>query len=204
MRLAVVTMLFGGLFTGGALAGEPREMAFADMPQALQRVHAGCASSEDTVFFSSESFGKTVVFLISCPLERAVSWPDPLTPRYDLDVPASFPVGVYVARDAEGRDARRVVFPILADDGSRTKVTTLPVSAEALHDATVSKKTGPPWIEALWKPDQRPQICKIMASWRIVDGEAELRRWRVAPKCNKDGPQYETRFSRKMPRLVVD
>jgi hypothetical protein len=126
-----------------------------------------------------------------------------MAPRYDLDIAASFPVGVYIARDAAGTDAQRVAFPLLDDAGAQVKVTTLPVSAEALHQAADPGDSAPPWIEALWKPDTRPDICKIMASWQLADGVAELRRWRVAPFCNKDGPQYETRLNSVMPRLVV-
>jgi hypothetical protein len=178
-------------------------MSFGDLPAALQRVHADCAGSADTIYFSSEEFTNAVVFLVSCPRERAASWPENLAPRYDLDIAASDPVAIYVARDDNGTGVQRIAFPLLDDGGTYLKVTTLPVSAEALHEAADPDNAAPPWIEALWKPDTRPDICKIMASWRVVDGAAELRRWRVAPFCNKDGPQYETRLNSVMPRLVV-
>jgi hypothetical protein len=201
LRLPVV--LAGCLVASNVAVAEPRQMPFHDLPETLQRVHAGCAGVGDTVYFSSNEFASAVVFLISCPRERATSWPESLTPRYDFDIPASVPVGVYVADDVNGTDARRIAFPLLDDAGMQVKVTTLPVSAEALHEAADPGNSAPPWIEALWKPDTRPDICKIMASWRIADGVAELRRWRVAPFCNKNGPQYEARFNSVMPRLVV-
>lgn len=202
MRLIGV-VLASGVVASGALAGAPRPVPFTQLPEALQRIHVGCATPADTVYFSSEKFGAAILFIVSCPAERAVSWPAALSPRYDLDIAASFPVGVYFARDTDARDAQRIAFPVIDEDGTRAKVTTLPVSAEALHEAAAPRASAPPWIEALWKPNARADVCKIMASWRIVDGEAELRRWRVAPTCTKNGPQYETRFSRKVPRLVV-
>jgi hypothetical protein len=202
LRKAVV--LAGCFAAVSAAIAEPREISLGDLPRPLQAAHADCAASGESVFFSSREFPHAVVFLISCPRERAASWPASLTPRYDPDVPASYPVRVYVARDNSGRDARRIEFPLRDDAGTEVSVTTLPVSAEALREAADPGNSAPPWIEALWKPDTRPDICKIMASWRIVGGVAELRRWRVAPFCNKDGPQYETRYNSVMPRLVVD
>jgi hypothetical protein len=202
LRLSVMLAAFVATI-GSVAAAEPRELRFSDLPEALRRVHADCAGAGDNVQFSSEEFTNAVVFLISCPRERASSWPESLTPRYDVDIAAGFPIGVYVASDLEGTGAQRIAFPLLDDTGAQVKVTTLPVSAEALHEAADPGNSAPPWIEALWKPDTRPDICKIMASWQITDGIAELRRWRVAPFCNKDGPQYETRFNSVMPRLVV-
>jgi hypothetical protein len=201
--LRLSAMLAACLAAGSIAAAEPRELPFGDLPESLQRVHADCAGRADTVYFSSAEFANAVVFLLSCPRERAASWPDSLIPRYDLDIAASFPVAVYIARDLDGTGARRIAFPLLDDTGAHVKVTTLPVSAEALHEAADPGNSASPWIEALWKPDTRPDICKIMASWRIADGVAELRRWRVAPFCNKNGPQYEIRLNSVMPRLVV-
>jgi hypothetical protein len=202
LRLSVV--LAACLAAGSIAAAEPRGVSFSDLPESLQRVHVDCAASDDIVYFSAEKFAHAIVFLLSCPRERAASWPESLTPRYDLDIAASFPVAVYIARDLDGTGAQRIAFPLIDDTGAQVKVTTLPVSAEALHEAADPGNAAPPWIEALWKPDTRPDICKIMGSWRLVDGIAELRRWRVAPFCNKDGPQYETRLNSVMPRLVVD
>jgi hypothetical protein len=202
LRLSV--MLAACLAACSIVAAAPREIGFSDLPTKLQQAHAGCAGQDDTVFFSAEKFSDAVVFLISCPRERTASWPESLRPRYDLDVAAGVPVGIYVASDLDGTGAQRIAFPLLDDAGAMVKVTTLPVSAEALHESADPDNSAPPWIEALWKPDTRPDICKIMGSWRIADGVAELRRWRVAPFCNKDGPQYETRLNSVMPRLVVD
>ncbi len=201
MRLRVATLALS-LIASGALAGEPRPILFSELPPPLQRLHAACGAGSDRVYFSSEEFREAVLFLVSCPWKRTSSWPPTLSPRYDVDAPASFPRVVYLARDVSGTDAVPVVFPVIDEDGVTTNVTTLPVSAEALHEEDRGRGDTP-WIEALWKPDARPQVCKIMGSWRIADGKAELRRWRVAPTCDKNGPKYETRFESDMPRLVV-
>jgi len=199
MRLIGIALTCS-LIASKALAGEPRPITFTELPQPLQRLHAACAAPTDTVYFSSTQYVGAVLFFVSCPWNRTTSWPAALSPRYDVDVAASFPLVVYLARDASATDAIPVIFPVVDEDGATRTVTTLPVSAEALHE---EGEGDPPWIEALWKPDARQRVCKIMGSWRIADGKAELRRWRVAPSCDKTGPKYETRFESNMPRLVV-
>lgn len=199
MRL-IGLALTGSLIASSALASEPRPIAFDELPPSLQRLHAACAARTDTVQFSTEAYSSAVLFFVSCPWKRTNSWPADLSPRYDVDAPASFPLVVYLARDTNGTDAVPVRFPVIDEKGATVIVTTLPVSAEGLHE-----EAGPdtPWIEALWKPDARRNVCKVMGSWRITDGKAELHRWRVAPTCDKQGPKYETRFESDMPRLVV-
>lgn len=201
MRFQVATFACS-LIASGALAGETRTVVYSDLPAPLQRLHAACAAPGDTIQMSREEYRGAVLFLVSCPWLRTTSWPPTLSPRYDVDVAASFPLVVYLARDANAEDAVPVVFPVIDEDGVTTNVTTLPVSAEALHEEEPGQ-ADTPWVETLWKPDARPDICKIMGSWRIADGKAELRRWRVAPTCDKNGPKYETRFESDMPRLVV-
>ena len=158
----------------------------------------------DTVYYAAGDFGPLTVFRVSCPRGLARSWPKSLAPLFDVTLAVGFPVAFYVARDREGTGARRLRFPVLLENGKRRLVTTLPIGAEADRDRTAAPGTSPPWIDAQWKPAARPDICKISAVWRIAGRRAELRRWRVAPKCNLGGPVYEIRLDRGVPDLAGD
>jgi hypothetical protein len=201
----IVGMLAAWQLTGAVQgdSGLPPLAPDASLPATLREAHSTCAGPGDSVTLASGTFGPGVVFRVGCPRDPVSSWPRMLAPRYDLGVPITTPVRVYIARDKDGTGAQPVRFPVRLADGSTAFVSTLPISALAERAASADPARAVPWIEALWKPANRDDMCKIKATWRIKSGKAELWRWSEAKICTNDGPQYRIILNHHPPKLVA-
>lgn len=73
---------------------------------------------------------------------------------------------VYLTRDRDGDDPRRLMFPIL--DANERETTTDLLVAERVF---IGDK--PNLISMFWDP-AKPGVCRVHATWRVSDGEAEL------------------------------
>lgn len=89
-------------------AYDPKTVDFGKLPKPIPALHI-CATGVNKVDFGSVHYAKSTLFVVSCPAARGK-----LTP-----------FGVYVAADAGGRAAKRVIFEALALDGSATTFDTL-------------------------------------------------------------------------------
>jgi hypothetical protein len=180
--------------SAASASAEPRVVAVDKLPKPLRDLHV-CAMPQDKVELDSERYAKSVVFFISCPAARGK-----LTPT-----------AVYVARDAKGTAAKRVMFAALAPDGGEAKLETL-YSVTPAREAYTKQgdpqphrhiKNDTPWLVGAWAPEDRPGVCAVAAQWRLQDDKAELYLWEEAKECPKDAlPKYEAKADKKPPPLV--
>jgi hypothetical protein len=174
---------------------QPKLVAFDKLPGPIRKLHS-CAGPGGNVELSAERYDKSVLFLVSCPAERGK-----LTP-----------IAAYLARDAKGHGARRLSFELLGEDGAASATGDTVLSAVVAREAYTAPgdqqtnsrvRNDTPWLSGAWRPEDRPGVCAVAASWRIAGDKAELRYWEEARDCPKDAlPKYEIRLDKQPPPLV--
>jgi hypothetical protein len=172
---------------------EPKSVGFDKLPKEIKALH-NCAKAPNTVEMTSQRFGKSVMFVVSCPAPRG----------------ALTPLAVYLAKDARGAGAKRVKFEAPGPDGGAATLETLPSVVAAREAFTKpddpvpnTHKKDEPWITGAWAPEDRPGVCAVSAIWRLQDDKGELWLWEEAKECPKDAlPKYEAKADRKPPPLV--
>lgn len=194
MKYAMLGML-GALVASPALAiEEPDIVPFGKLPKGIRALH-DCASKKDKdIEILHDKFARSVVFVVTCP-----------------DKDGQVQTAVYMARDKKARGARRVRLTVLAPDGKETTTRVVPSAMPVREaytkptdkEAILYTRQDPPWLVGVWKPVDRPELCKVLAHWRLVGDKAELRLWEEAKECpSGGGPKYEKKLDRKPPALV--
>ena len=95
---------------------------------------------------------------------------------------------LYVTRDKDGDDPRRLSFPILTADGKEAATDLL--LAERNH---VGDKLD--LIESYWEP-AKEGVCRVHAVWRVADAKAKLILWQEATDCTKGVGDLKTVLER--------
>ena len=123
---------------------------------------------------------------------------------------------LYIARDKNGRGARRLAFPFLHADGRLSKVELLPMTpgmgwsarkhvSGMDHHAFISPVDLPPAGKAhfmmSFKPLDRPHLCSATAIWLVTHRTVELIYWAELAECPK-GPYPE--FKSPHPEVKLD
>jgi hypothetical protein len=175
-------------------ADEPKVVEAAKLPKGVRDLHK-CAAVDDKVELSHEKYSKSVLILVTCPTTRG----------------ALTPTAVYAARDKAGKGAKRVTFELLPLDGKPMASDTLYSTAPAREAYAMAGDPVPnmqvkdetPWIVGSWRPEDRPGICAVTATWRVQGDKGQLWFWEEAKECQKDQlPNYEIRIDKKPPPLV--
>jgi hypothetical protein len=173
---------------------QPGVVVAAQLPGAIRTMHI-CAGKDDKVDFGHESYGKSVVFFVSCP---------PVSGKLT-------PFVVYVAGDTKADDAKRVTFELLAADGTPASQDTIPsvVPARAAYtkpgedQPNMNTKEDEVWLVGAWRPDDDPARCAVSANWRLQGDKAELQLWEEATECPPGAvPKYVSKIDKKPPPLV--
>jgi len=89
---------------------------------------------------------------------------------------------IYVTRDRDGDDPRRLSFPILSADGRETTTDLMFASRINVGDKLDE-------ISAYWEP-AKDGVCRVHAVWRVADAKAKLIFWQEATDCSA-GPKTE-------------
>lgn len=174
---------------------EPKVMAAGKLPKPIRTLHT-CAAADANVEVTQERYAKSVLFMVTCTAERGK-----LTP-----------IAVYLARDARGNGAKRVKFEMLpAADGAAAISDTVFSGVPAREAYTepgerardTHTKDDTPWLSGAWRPDDRPGVCAVSATWKMAGDKGELWYWEEAKECATDAlPKYETKLDKKPPTLV--
>ncbi len=82
---------------------------------------------------------------------------------------------VYLTRDRDGDDPRRLTFPIFTADGREATTDLLFASR-----ASIGEKLD--LISSFWEA-AKEGVCRVHAVWRVTDGKANLVLWREAADC---------------------
>lgn len=174
---------------------EPKVMAVGKLPKPIRTLHT-CAAADANVEVAQERYAKSVLFMVTCAAERGK-----LTP-----------IAVYLASDARGNGAKRVKFETLpAADGAAATSDTVFSGVPAREAYTqpgerardTHTKDDTPWLSGAWRPDDRPGVCAVSATWKITGDKGELWYWEEAKVCATDAlPKYETKLDKTPPPLV--
>jgi hypothetical protein len=173
---------------------EPKVTTVDKLPGPLKTLHV-CAMPKATVEIDSERYAKSTIFFVSCTAARG----------------GLTPFAVYAARDAKGSGAKLITFEAPAADGATAQLEMLYSVAPAREAFTMEGDQQPhahvkedtPWFVGAWKPDDRPEVCAIAATWRLSGDKAELYLWEEAKECPKGAlPKYEAKVDKKPPALV--
>jgi hypothetical protein len=192
----VMLGVLGALVATPALAmEEPGIGPFGKLPKEIRALH-DCASAKDkNIEILQEKYARSVVFVVTCPAKDGQAQ-----------------IAVYVARDKKARGARRVQLTVLTPDGKETTTKVVPSAMPVREaytkptdkEAILYTRQDPPWLVGHWKPVDRPELCRVLAHWRLVGDKAELWLWEEAKECPSGGggPKYEKKLDRKPPALV--
>jgi hypothetical protein len=198
-------------------AGGPIYAYLKDLPRPIARLHT-CIGPRDRTLRNPDTWrvGKQHVFEIGCPenapnVTLLPSRDDSGYVRKPGDDPDNFQSTVYyLADDARGRNARRLVLPVPRADGTTimadafreevgpgwsTREETSMASGLAYFDVTGRKKYPPGefMVGTRIAPPDRPEIKNVQAIWRVKNGKAELIYWAETRETRpKDAPAHVT------------
>jgi hypothetical protein len=200
-----------------ARAGGPIYASLKDLPRPIAKMHT-CIGPRDRTLLYPDAWhvGRQRIFRVGCP-ESAPNVT--VLPRRDDsgyvrkpdDDPDDFQSTVYyLADDARGRNARRLVLPYTHADGTTimadafqdglttgwsTREDTSTASGLAYFDVAARRKYPPGefMIAAHIVPVDRPDIKNVKVIWRVKNGKAEMiYRAETKETRPKDAPAHVT------------
>jgi hypothetical protein len=157
------------------------------LPKPIAAVH-NC-NGDAAMFFTNERFDLGRLVTVGCPGAATPTPADAQARNTRVDLLQKEQAIVYVTRDKDGDDPRRLTFPILSADGSET--TTDRLIAERI---TIGDKLD--LISSYWEP-AKDGVCRVHAVWRVADGKAKLVLWQEATDCSARPTEYKTVLDRR-------
>jgi hypothetical protein len=141
----------------------------------LKSLHS-CAAGAGNMFSTNERFDLGRLIMLGCP---GIENPTPEQTRA-RNVTAQLlrqeQAHIYLTRDRDGDDARRLSFPILIADG-----------AEGVTDLLLANRTSIggklDLIQSYWEP-AKEHVCRVHAVWRVTEAKAKLVLWEEAADCS--------------------
>jgi hypothetical protein len=185
------------------------EMTAAELPQPLRALHT-CAKPDDPVRITQAGFGRRYLFAITCPRAApgfARHQPDTRDDNSPEDVRRW---AHYLARDAEGRGAIKLTFPILRRDGRIAVVDTLSSGGRpertrpyAADGPPVRRPDyNPPRYYADFSPPGGP--CMVRVLWAFSGQKPRLIYWAEAEQCPAHAPPVmKAKLDRLPPGTVL-
>jgi hypothetical protein len=140
------------------------------------------------MFSVNERFDLGRLVMLGCPGDANPSEAQIKARNTKADLLRKEQAALYVTRDKDGDDPRRLSFPILNADGQ--EATTDLLLAERSH---VGNKLD--LIESYWEP-AKEGVCRIHAVWRVADAKARLILWQEAADCSKGVGDMKTVLER--------
>ncbi len=158
------------------------------LPKPLAAVHR-CVGDADTMYSTNERFDLGRLIMLGCP-----GYPNPTaeqikTRNAKAELLRQEQVEIYVTRDRDGDDPRRLIFPILTADGREATTDTLFASRNHIGGKLDQ-------ITAYWEP-AKEGVCRVHAVWRVADGKANLVLWQEASNCSKGLGDFKTVLDRR-------
>jgi hypothetical protein len=143
------------------------------LPKSLAAVHH-CGEGPMTTFNERFDLGRLVV--LGCPGNPDPTAEAAATRNIRSELMKKEQAYVYITRDMDGDDPRRLRFPILAADGRETMIDQLLPERILPGDKRDE-------ILAFWEPAS-DSVCRIRAVWRVTDAKANLVLWQEATDCS--------------------
>jgi hypothetical protein len=156
------------------------------LPKPLAAVHA-CGVGGD-MFSVNERFDLGRLVMLGCPGDPNPADAQIKARNTKAELLRKEQAELYVTRDKDGDDPRRLSFPILTADGK-----------EAVTDLLIAERNNVggklDLIESYWEP-AKEGVCRIHAVWRVADAKARLILWQEATDCSKGVGDLKTVLER--------
>jgi hypothetical protein len=159
------------------------------LPKPLAALHT-CVDEDVPISSSDERFDLGRIFMLGCPGIENPSDEQIKQRNTRIDLLKKEQTQVYLTRDRDGDDAKRLVFPILTADGRE-------VTTDMLIGGRVSVGQKRDLISAYWEP-VKDGVCRVHAVWRVADGKPRLVLWQEATDCSKGSKtEFKTVLDRR-------
>jgi hypothetical protein len=157
------------------------------LPKPLAAVHK-CAGDGD-MYSTNERFDLGRLIMLGCPGIDSPTEEQIKQRNMRADLLQKEQAQVYLTRDKDGDDPKRLSFPILAADGRETATDTLLAGRVSIGDKLNL-------ISAYWEP-AKDGVCRIHAVWRVEDAKPKLVLWQEATDCTKGVGDMKTVLDRQ-------
>lgn len=158
------------------------------LPEPLAAVHR-CAADGAAMFSTNQRFDLGRLVALSCPGNAKPTAAQMQSRNASADMLRMEQAHVYITRDRDGDDPRRLTFPILDADGHETTTDLLLAERVFIGDK-------PDLISMFWDP-AKSGVCRVHAIWRVSDGKAALVFWGEAADCASNRPDFKTVLDRR-------
>ena len=200
-----------------ARAGGPVYAWLKDLPPPIARLHTCIGPRQRTLLDPNPwHVGRQRIFAVGCPenapnITLMPSRDDSGAVRKPDDDPDNIQSTVYyLADDARGRNARRIVLRLKRPDGTTveadafrdelttgwsTREETSTASGLAYFDVNGRKKPPPGefMVSVRALPPERPEVKNVVAFWHVKNGIGELIYWAETKETPaKDAPPHQT------------
>jgi hypothetical protein len=144
------------------------------LPKPLAAIHT-CAGEGGT-YMANERFDLGRLFMLGCPGIESPTDEQTKARNAKADLLRKKQLMLYLSRDKDGDDAKRLTFPILAADGRETMT-------DELFEGRVSVGEKRDLISAFWEPAKHG-VCRVHVIWRVADAKPKLVLWQEATDCS--------------------
>lgn len=158
------------------------------LPKPLAAVH-DCGKDGAPMFFTNERFDLGRLMGIGCPGNPSPTADEIKARNATADLLSREQVMYYVTRDSDGDDPRRLTFPIFDADGHES-------ATDRLFATRVFVGEKLDLISSFWEP-AKDGVCRVHATWRVVDGKAALVYWGEAADCTNGKTEFKTVLDRR-------
>lgn len=156
------------------------------LPKPLAAVHT-CAG-DGAIYSTNERFDLGRLIMLGCPGIDSPTAEQIKQRNTRADLLQKEQAQVYLTRDKDGDDPKRLSFPILAADGREIATDTLLAGRVSIGDKLNL-------ISAYWEP-AKDGVCRVHAVWRVADAKAKLILWQEATDCAKGVGDMKTVLER--------
>jgi hypothetical protein len=146
------------------------------LPKPLAAVHRCGEGPEGPMTTFNERFDLGRLVVLGCPGNPNPTAEEAATRNIRSELLKKEQAYVYITRDMDGDDPRRLRFPILAADGRETVI-------DQLLPGRILPGDKRDEILAFWEPAS-DSVCRIRAVWRVADAKANLVLWQEATDCS--------------------
>jgi hypothetical protein len=158
------------------------------LPKPLAAVHR-CTEDGAAMFSTNQRFDLGRLVVLGCPGNANPTTAQIQARNASADMLRKEQAHVYVTRDRDGDDARRLTFPILDADGHEATTDMLLAERVFIGDT-------PDLISMFWDP-AKAGVCRVHAIWRVADGKAALVFWGEAADCTSNKSEFKTVLDRR-------
>ncbi len=158
------------------------------LPKPLASIHSCAGDGTAGMLYANMRFDLGRLIMLGCPGNPNPAEAEMKARNARAELLKDEQAAIYLTRDRDGDDPRRLTFPILKADGSEG-VTDMLFGSRTFVGDRLDR------ISSFWEP-AKEGVCRINAVWQVTEGKAKLVLWREATDC---GAGSKTEF-----KIVLD